>query len=168
MSLALLPRLKGKRLLLYCILGIALSLYTTIAASKIFRETDKKIIQVEKAFASFPKNLRLAYLGDPALPYELHRCFDYYHLRYGGMGPYHLFGKERSVNYKSPLPPRRRIYDYGPEAIGSWLNAYNAVLIISGPNVSTTKAMIEKLLYLGYRQHSKPPIALFFNPQYMP
>jgi hypothetical protein len=80
-SFALLPKPRGKPLFALLIIGTVFSISTNIAATQIFKQTDLQIEKVEKVFSNFPRNLRLAYLGDPNLPRQLHRCFDYYHLR---------------------------------------------------------------------------------------
>jgi len=165
-SFALLPSLKRSGTALLCAFGVFIATGTSIEVFKDFGRADANLSRAEKAFSTFPRNLRLAYIGEPALAVELHRCFEYYHIRYGGIGPHHLVGREQSVRYRTERPPFVDIYSYGPRALGRWLDAYDGVLIIGRPSTPGTEDMLHALQKNGYRLHSPPPFALLLHPQY--
>ncbi|MBM4080671.1 MAG: hypothetical protein FJ278_13290 [Planctomycetes bacterium] len=164
-SLSLFPPLARGPALAVWLFGLAAAIGTNLDAARHFKKAENALIRAEQTFARFPKRLRLAYLGDPGLPPELHRCFEYYHIRSGGMGPHHLMGRHNSVRYKGHEPPRLTIADFGPYALGPWLDAYEAVLIFSNPTADSTR-MVSALQENGYRLHSQLPFALLLHPRY--
>ena len=166
-SAAVLPRPEKRSACWIWAVGLALAVGTNMDAVKPFQRAAQRLTAAEAAFARFPKRLRLAYLADPRLPWEMHRCFEYYHLRYGGVGPHHFIGRHISVRYKSGRPPHRDIFDFGVGALGPWLDAYDAVLIVGAPALPAVRQMIEQLRWSGYRLHAKPPFALLLHPEYV-
>jgi hypothetical protein len=168
-SLAALPRpttTSSKAVILLA--GVALAVGTNLDAAKFFRDAQARFSMAEETFARFPKNLRLAYLKDPLFPEELHRSFEYYHIRYGGVGPHHLAGPEQSVSWRAGRPPHVGIYIFSSEALGDWLTSYDAVLIASPLQGSPQRdEMINTLISRGYRPYSPLPFALFLSPTYV-
>ena len=165
-SLALFPRLHKSSAVWIWVFAGALAIGTNMDVLKSFQRAEKDLAAAEAAFARFPKRLRLAYMADPQLAWHLHRCFEYYHIRHGGVGPHHFIGRHISVRYRFGRPPHRNIFDFGPGALGPWLDTYDGVLIVSKRRLPAVGQMIRALQKSGYRLHSKPPFALLLHPQY--
>jgi len=150
--------------------GAALAFYTTLGVAHCFELGQQRISFAEGVFARFPKGLRLAYLGNPTFTcaYDLQRCFEYYHIRYGGLGSHHLKGMDKSVRYKRGRPPQPEAAGFGLATLGPWLDAYDAVLILCEARDPVAMQMINTLQQRGFRLHCPPSFALLLHPQYVP
>lgn len=163
-SLALLPALR-RRAAIGAGLAIALvAAGTNLDQADVFARSQAGLESVEKNFSRMPRGLRLAYIAPINISRALHRCFEYYHITHGGVGPYHLMGNAFTVGHKDHAPPKADIYAFGVQALGPWLDSYDAVLILADQDTPDLAKMLEILKTKGYRQVSPAPFTMLMKP----
>lgn len=167
MALVLLPRPSKSTLLCLGIFGLPLALSASFATVPFFSESEKQLSSLEKAFATFPKGLRLLYFGDPRLPNQLHRAFEYYHVRYGGYDTRGLIGLDHSITLKEnvfagPQGEAFGIYGFNATQWIPYLDKFEGALIISDPS-QASEAIITTLQSHGYTPVVTGPVTLLLN-----
>ena len=167
---ALLPRVSAKSQITLAIFVLPLVMGTAISVGALFSVPNQQLAQVEQAFSTFPKGMRMLYFGDPALPAHLHRAFEYYHLRGGGRTTMQFAGKDQSVIYKegiflSPLGPEFEIYAYSATAWIPYLSEFDGALIV-GERSPASDEIISVLTINGFRVMSSGVITLLVGPKF--
>ena len=170
MGLALLPRISAKSLLPLGIFAVPLAIGTTIAVEPMFSAPNETLAKIESAFENFPSGLRLMYFGDPALPPELHRAFEYYHLRKGGRTTMQFVGQEHSLVYKegvfvTPRSPEFEIFNYSAAPWVPYFDQFDGALIIGDPSPASN-AIVSTLEDKGFRVVGSGAITLLLSPHY--
>ena len=166
-SLILFPKVRLKYSILIFFICIISHIIINFNVAKWFKDVEKQLTHTEKIFSTFPKRLRLAYIGDQHFAWGyLHRAFEYYHIRYGGIGMHHIIGWENSVQYKNKRSPTSAIYEFGPKYLVSWLNDYDGILVVAQPHYPKARQVIQVLIQKNYRLFSQLPFALLLHPDY--
>ena len=166
---ALLPRVSAKSHRTLGIFVLPLVVGTIISVGALFSLPNQQLAQVEEAFATFPKGMRVLYFGDPALPTHLHRAFEYYHLRKGGRSTMQFAGRDQAVVYKdgcflTPSGPQFEIYSYSAAAWIPYLAEFDGALIVGGESQASGE-IVETLAINGFRVASSGAITLLLSPQ---
>jgi len=165
---ALLPRLSAKAHITLGIFVLPLVVGTLVSVGALFSVPNQQLAQVEEAFSTFPKGMRVLYFGDPALPTHLHRAFEYYHLRNGGRSTMQFAGKDQAVVYKdevfrTPIGPEFEIYAYSATAWIPFFSEFDGALIIGEPSPAWEE-IISVLTVNGFRVKSSGAITLLMGP----
>ena len=145
-GLALLPELSPKFLVYLGVFFLPFAISMSVVAGSILSETSKQLAAIDNAFSQFPKDLRLLYFGDPALPSYLHRAFEYYHIRNGGRNTMQFIGMDHSVVYKkgcflTPGGSKFEIFNFDAKPWIPYFQEFDGALVIGNPSAASNEVV---------------------------